>query len=108
MDKKAGVLILTVIVILIFIGSYIAYSYWSSFKTIAEIKSDDYVGQKVKVKGVVESSIKIGTFSGYYLKDDTGKIFVASKSIPEEGGKNSVEGIVRKELIVGYYLNAEN
>ena len=39
-------------------------------QSIAEIKSEEYVGEEVTVRGVVEDSIKIGDLSGYTLASE--------------------------------------
>jgi len=76
-------------------------------KSIAEVKQDKYIDEKVTVVGVVESTVKLGQLSGYTLADKNGdKIGVASDTLPEEGSKKTVTGTVKKLPLVGFYLEA--
>lgn len=106
-NKKGNVLVILAMVILFAIGIYYAYNITTT-KSIAEIRSEDYIGKSVSLSGTVEGSIKLGEFSGYILNDGENKIFVSSNKLPEEGSKTSVKGIVMKEIVIGYYLKAED
>jgi hypothetical protein len=77
-------------------------------KEINEVKQDKYVDTQVSVKGTVQGTIKLGSLSGYTLKDETGEIFVASNSLPIEGDTKSVRGIVQKVPLIGtYYIETK-
>lgn len=73
---------------------------------IAEVKQPAYVGTRVTVSGDVVTSIKIGALSGYTLRDDTGTISVASKSVPAEGSRVTASGILRTGPFLGYYIDS--
>jgi hypothetical protein len=70
---------------------------------ISDIKNDESVGKEVKVKGVVESSIKIGTLSGYRV-DDGAEINVKSETLPRDGDEVVVKGVLMKDTLFGYYI----
>jgi aspartyl-tRNA synthetase len=74
---------------------------------IEEIKSEEFVGKEITIKGVVKNPIKLGSLSGYTLEDETGKITIASQEIPIEGKTITVSGILEKEVIIGYYLDVD-
>jgi hypothetical protein len=76
-------------------------------KSISDIKNEDMVGKTVSVKGTVESTVKLGSISGYTLKDDTDKISVSAKKLPTEGETVTVKGVLMKDLLLGYYLKAD-
>jgi len=76
-------------------------------KTVSEVKSPDFVGKQVSIKGTVQNTIKLGQLSGYTLKDDTGSIAVSSKSLPEEGAKITAKGTLMKDTLLGYYILAK-
>jgi aspartyl/asparaginyl-tRNA synthetase len=78
-----------------------------SVKTIADVKKDENVGKKVTVQGNVESSIKIGSLSGYRVKDDTDTIGVLAQTLPKEGETVKVTGILMKDSLFGYYIKAD-
>jgi len=71
---------------------------------ISDVRDDDNVGKKVTVTGIVETSTKLGSISGYTLKDDSGRIYVSSSKLPEEGRKVTASGIVMKDTLLGYYI----
>lgn len=73
-------------------------------KDISEVKSSDYEGKKVTVSGTVDNTIKIGTLSGYTLKDDTGSISVSSEILPAKGDTITVSGTLIRDTIFGYYI----
>ncbi len=73
-------------------------------KSIADVKNPDLVGKKVSVRGEVTATIKLGSISGYTLKDETGTISVSSESLPKEGDTMTVSGTLVKDIILGYYI----
>lgn len=76
---------------------------------IREIKNEDYIGKKVSVRGTVESTLKIGQLSGYTLRDKNGdKIPVASDTLPKEGTTKTTSGILRRNILIGYYIEEED
>ena len=79
-----------------------------STQKISEIKNDDFIGKEVKVKGVVQDTIKIGELSGYVIKDDAGdSISVSSKDLPTEGKEVIAKGTLKKALLIGYYIETK-
>ncbi len=77
-----------------------------SVDNIEEIKDDDYIGETVVVSGTVKDSIKLGELSGFTLEDDEGNtIGVASESLPREGEEIVVEGTLKRELVIGYFID---
>jgi hypothetical protein len=77
-------------------------------KSIAEIKKDENVGEKVSVAGTVQSTIKLGQLSGYTIKDENGDtIGVSSKSLPAEGAQMTVTGTLMKDTLLGWYIKAQ-
>lgn len=77
-------------------------------QSIPDVKSEDYVGKTVSVRGTVENTLKIGSLSGYSLVDDEGnKISVSSNELPEEGTKKTVKGVLIRDTILGYYIKAD-
>jgi hypothetical protein len=76
-----------------------------SLKNIEDVKNDGLIGKKVAVRGIVGETIKIGSFSGYTLQDDTGSIGVVSKDLPDEGTRKTVRGTLRKLFV--YYIEVE-
>jgi hypothetical protein len=72
---------------------------------VAEVKNEVYVGETVAVRGVVSSSIKLGTLSGYLLVDARNdSIAVSSSTLPEEGETLTVRGTLMKDTLFGYYI----
>lgn len=77
-------------------------------QSIEEVKQDKYLGEIVSVSGTVESSIKIGSLSGYTLIDSNGdSIGVASEALPAEGDQVTAKGTLMKAPILGYYIDVE-
>jgi cytochrome oxidase Cu insertion factor (SCO1/SenC/PrrC family) len=95
------------IAILLILGLLVAVFIVGSTKKIADIKTTDYVGKKVTVKGTVENTVKIGSLSGYTLADESGKISVSSQNLPEEGETIRVSGTLIKDTLLGYYIQAD-
>lgn len=79
------------------------------FVSVRELKEnpEKYLGKEITVTGVVTNSIKIGTLSGFSLKDEEYSINVQSKELPAEGKKVTVQGVVMKEVFLGYYIYAK-
>jgi len=72
---------------------------------IEEIKNQEHVGKTVAVKGTVKNTIKIGSLSGYTLEQKDGEsIKVSSESLPEEGSTRTVNGVLMKDTLFGYYI----
>ena len=69
---------------------------------------DSFVGKEVKVKGVVEASVKIGQLSGFRVNDNTGMIGVRSDTLPPEGSVVTVVGTVADDTIFGHYILAKD
>ncbi|MFP4523583.1 MAG: hypothetical protein ACLFNM_03500 [Candidatus Woesearchaeota archaeon] len=72
--------------------------------SIQSVQTQENINHDVVVKGTVQNVLKIGSFSGYTLADDSGSIFVASKSVPAEGETVKVKGTLQENILVGYYL----
>lgn len=76
-------------------------------RSVQDVKQEDNVGEEILVRGEVSNSIKFGELSGYTLTDDTGSIAIASDELPEEGSTKSIRGILRKNMLLGYYIEVE-
>lgn len=76
---------------------------------ISDIKdnTDEYLGKEVTLKGTVSNTIKLGDLSGFTLNQDSGKISVASDTLPADGDEVTVKGVVMKEVLIGPYIQAE-
>jgi hypothetical protein len=98
--KRTFVILVGLLVIVTFISGCVATN-------IANVKNQDNVGKKVIISGMVQNTIKIGTLSRYTIKDATDTISVSSKSLPKEGDKIRVTGILMKDTILGYYIKAD-
>jgi hypothetical protein len=98
--KQNHLLIISLLAIIIFISGCMA-------TTIKDVKTQDYVGKKVTVSGTVQNTIKIGTLSGYTIKDATDTIGVSSESLPKEGNEIRVTGILMKDTLLGYYIKVD-
>jgi hypothetical protein len=77
-------------------------------RSISDIKNEDMVGEKVTVVGIVKNSVKIGSLSGFTIEDETGSIGVRTDELPKEGDKVTVSGIIIKDNIFGYYIQAKD
>ena len=76
--------------------------------SIADIKNQDTVGERVAVRGTVESSIKIGDLSAYTLKDASGDtIAVSSDTLPADGTTVTARGVLIRDTLFGYYIKAD-
>lgn len=79
----------------------------SCTQSIAEVKKEENIGETVRVKGTVEGTLKIGSISGFTIKDEAGEsIRVSSKSLPEEGKSLTVSGTLMKDSLFGWYIKA--
>jgi len=75
---------------------------------ISDIKNEESIGKTVFVKGTVKNTIKIGKLSGFTLTDsEGGSISVSSETLPPEGDKVTVKGVLIKDTLFGYYVKAE-
>lgn len=75
---------------------------------IVDIKNEDHIGKTVIVSGTVENVIKIGSLSGYTLKDANGDtIGVSAERLPAEGDQVTVNGVLIKDTIFGYYIKQD-
>ncbi len=75
-------------------------------KSIEEVKKPENIGKKVTVSGTVKNTFKLGELSGYTLEDETGKIGITSKELPEENTKKTTTGILMRDSLFGYYIAA--
>jgi hypothetical protein len=73
---------------------------------ISTVKTADNVGKSFTISGTVVSSFKIGSLSGYTLKDSTDTIGVSSQTLPKENTTMTVTGVLMKDTIFGYYIKA--
>jgi hypothetical protein len=94
---KLFILGLLAIVVLLFSGCV-------SVTQIKDLKTEANLGKEVKVSGIVQGTIKLGDLSGYTIKDDSGSIGISSLDLPNEGSTITVTGILRKNLLFGYYI----
>ncbi len=69
---------------------------------------EEYLGEKVSVRGTVEDTFKLGKLSGFKLTDGNHSILVSSEALPKEGEEVVVSGTVMKEAFVGYYILAKD
>jgi hypothetical protein len=78
-------------------------------KAIKDVKSDTYLDKEVTIKGTVQSTIKLGTFSGYSLVDVNGdEIGILSDELPKEGTSKKVSGTLKKLPIINtYYIDTK-
>lgn len=67
-----------------------------------EIKTGDFEGETVTVKGEAENAFRLGDLSGYNLRDNTGVIFVSTTDLPENGETVRVRGEVKRVLGMNY------
>lgn len=74
---------------------------------IVDIRDEEHIGKTVTVSGTVENTIKIGQLSGFTLNDGENKIGISSDTLPKEGEKVTVKGVLIKDTLFGYYIKAE-
>ena len=101
--KIECVVLLGILVLSIFLVSGCGFV---SVKELDE-NPEKYMGEEVTVAGTVEDSIKIGSLSGFKLTDGDYSINVQSDELPAEGKKVTVQGVVMKEVFLGYYIYAK-
>lgn len=104
-NEKIAIISIAIIVLL----GIIVFS--NSTKTVDEITSnDDYIGENVRIKGTVTSSLKLGELSGYTIEDkNSDQIFVSSNSLPKEGSRKTASGTLKKlPLGIGYYIDEKD
>ncbi|MBS3073723.1 hypothetical protein J4465_02930 [Candidatus Pacearchaeota archaeon] len=102
MNQKIIIFLIGVLIILsIFISG-------CGSMTVSELNSnkEEYLGKELSVSGIVGSTMKLGSLSGYSLVDEkTGEtLVVKSNSLPEEGKKITVKGTLMKDLMFYYLL----
>ena len=74
-------------------------------QSVTEVKTQENIGEEVKVKGTVEQTLKIGSISGYTLLGEDGeRIAVKSDEIPQEGEEITVKGVLQEEILIGYVI----
>jgi flagellar basal body-associated protein FliL len=78
-----------------------------SSASISSIKKDSMINEKVSIKGEVSSSIMLGSFSGFTINDGSDDIFVSSDTVYSQGKKIRVSGIVKHNILVGYYIETK-
>ena len=78
----------------------------SNVKAIADIKTAENLGKNFTVQGTVENNVKIGSISGYRLKDATDSIPVSSQKLPQVNTTVTVTGTLQTSTFFGYYLLA--
>lgn len=93
------------ILVVLFVGLLFAVTA-CSVGTIDGIKTDANVGKTVTISGVVQSSFKIGSLSGYTVKDSTATIGVSAENLPKENSTVIVTGTLMKDTLFGYYIKA--
>ncbi len=96
-----------VVIVLALIVAGLAYGFFNRRVSIGSINKDPmaFNGQLVIVSGKVAGRLSIGSFSMYYLEDDTGKIRVRvhDGSLPGMNEKVTVKGTVSSLFKVGDY-----
>ncbi len=105
MINKTEIKYIAILFMLLLITAMISGCGFVSIKELKE-NPEKYIGKEVVVSGTVENSIKIGTLSGFSLKEGDYSINVQSKELPAEGKKVTVQGTVMKEIFLGYYIYA--
>ena len=80
-----------------------------AYTSVKQINSDpdSYMGKKVVVSGKVVAPMKLGSLSGFTLKQDKSSIMVSSEEVPPAGEEVVVKGTVVKGLFSTHYIFAE-
>jgi len=99
--------VLFIVVLVVIIAAVCLIISLFSYDSVADIKSEDYVGETVKVRGEVKTVVKIGSLSGFTLEDSSGSIPVSSDDLPKEGDKITVKGVLIRDTLFGYYIKSE-
>ena len=74
-------------------------------QSISDIKNPANVGKTVTVSGIVQKTLKIGSVSGYTLKDSAGDtIAVYSEALPAEGSSMTATGVLTRGTYFDYYV----
>ena len=95
---KSSVLALVMVAVLLIAGC-------AQSQSIADIKNPANVGKTVTASGTVQKTLKIGSISGYTLKDSAGNtIAVSSATLPKEGSSMTVSGVLTKGTVFDYYI----
>lgn len=102
--RNKGIWVGIGIVLIIFVG--VAFFMLGKVSDIADIKNENYVGKTVAVRGTVQATLKIGSLSGYTLKDDTDTIAVSSQQLPKEGETITTRGTLIHDTLLGYYIQS--
>jgi len=92
------------IVVVVIVIVVVAFFMFVNTSKIVDIKNEEHVGKTVTVRGIVQTTIKIGSLSGYTLKDNTDTIAVSSEQLPKEGETITVSGILIHDTLLGYYI----
>ena len=92
------------IVVVVIVIAAVAFFMFVNVNKITDIKNEDHVGKTVTVRGIVQTTIKIGSLSGYTLKDNTDTIAVSSQQLPKEGETITVSGTLIHDTLLGYYI----
>ena len=92
------------IVIVVLVIALVAFFMFGNVSKITDIKNEAHVGKTVMVRGIVKSTLKIGSLSGYTLTDDTGQIAVSDQQLPKEGDTITAKGILIRDTLLGYYI----
>lgn len=82
----------------------VAFFMFGNVRKIVDIKNEAHVGNTVIVSGIVKTTIKIGSISGYTLTDNTDTIAVSSQQLPKEGETITVRGTLMHDNLLGYYI----
>jgi hypothetical protein len=97
----------TTILVLVLLASAFALTGCAQ-QTIAELKTEEMIGEDVRVSGTVQTSLKLGELSGYIIEDESGEsIGVSSETLPAEGTEVTVRGVLVRDTIFGYYIRAD-
>ena len=79
---------------------YLPFGY-TSIKEIVAAPAN-FEGKEVKIKGVAGTSLQLGGFKVFSLRDDTGEITVlAAGALPAEKSSVALRGTVKSAVIVG-------
>lgn len=76
-------------------------------QSISDVKTEENIGETVRVRGEVTTVVKLGQLSGYLLKDDTDTIAISSSALPAEGTTVRVKGTLIRDTIFGYYIKVD-
>ncbi len=94
------------LVVLVVISALVLYMTLVT-ESISDVKTEDRIGETVKVRGEVTTVVKLGELSGYLLEDDTGTIAVSSDALPAEGTTVRVKGTLIRDTLFGYYIKVD-